>query len=449
MAKQADWPVVAYTGGGSTDVGNLNRLRALYQGYRDTQLDRIRKGNRLVANFYNRLGVAPGTKLEELKKKELKIVEKLKAEHKMISAGLTSETGIQIKKAIKRVNPDLISDQTDYALTDSWIDGMNGEKKLLIAMESELGSFDIWNAYLKGVPGIGPSVGSTIISILNIRKAQFSSSFHKYVGVDTLNNVREGENRVPVLRLLLKDKWPTRGGRSGAYVFFKKEGNKRREFAEKSFKFKKGTSEVIVLNEELFNIISAGDCISTFPSGRTIMEIEDKDDSPLFTGLYGEGRSRRTEHQEMRPYTDKDGNTEMKKGLTYNPKLKTVLVGVLSDLFIKKNPHYNQMYHAYKNRIKTDERRIVNGEHLLADGHITKMAYRYIIKIFLINLWVAWKFIEDLPIERGPYHMEKMNHSFHIDPHFNPVEWVKKYGRNAYTAPAMVDALERAFGSRI
>jgi hypothetical protein len=437
--------LIAYTQEGSTEGTNRNTLKALYQGYRDTQLDRIRRGNRLVANFYNRLGVAPGTKLEQLDKNQLKIIDKLKADHKMITEGITSETGQQIKSAIKRVNPDLIHDFTDWALTKTWISAVEDEDLLLSAMKDEMKSFDIWRFYLENVNGVGPSIGSTIIALFDIREADYVSSFWKYAGLDTVNNVTEDESEnEPVYRLLLEDPWGVKGGHKGAYIFPEGDANKKQVYEEKSFKFKKGSSEVIISNPNLYNVINPGDHIAIFPGGANIAVIEDKDDSPLFSGVYGEGRSRKESHQEMREYTNKDGVIDIKKGLTYNPKIKTVLLGVLSDTLIKSNPHYRKIYWDYKNRIINDPRRKDrDGKHLLPDGRITKMATRYMIKMFVLNLWVAWKYIENLPILRAPYHMEKLGLGFHPDPAFDPKKWVEEFGRTADTAPLLEQAIRR------
>lgn len=443
MARKKVQPK-AYTQQRSTAGANRNTLKALYQGYRDIQLDRIRRGNRLVANFYNRLGLTPGTKLEDLGNKAKNVIERLKVEHRMITEGITSAKGSRIKKAIQRVNPDLIADQADFALTSAWLSAIKDEELLLDAMNEQMIKFDIWTFYLDGVKGIGPSIGSTIISLFDIRKANFVSSFWKYAGLDTVNNTDEGSDPDPVYRLLLEEPWPVKGGHKGACIFRNGDTSNKRVFEEKSFKFKKGSSEIILTNSALYDAINEGDHISMFPKGVNIGVVEDKDNSPLFEGVYGEGRSRKESHQEMREYVNKDGITSLKKGLTYNPYLKTVLLGVLSDTLIKANPHYRDIYWGYKNRILNDPRRKNrDGEHLLPDGRITKMAKRYMIKQFVLNLWVAWRYIEDLPIARGPYHMEKLGLQFHPDPHFDPAEWVATHGRTAFTAPTLEEALRR------
>lgn len=77
----------------------------------------------------------------------------------------------------------------------------------------------------------------------------------------------------------------------------------------------------------------------------------------------GEGRSRK--HTEVRDYIDPSGNIKTKNGITFNPKLKTKLVGVLGPCIIKCSREkksadseesgrpigYAKIYYDYKNRL--------------------------------------------------------------------------------------------------
>ena len=60
----------------------------------------------------------------------------------------------------------------------------------------------------------------------------------------------------------------------------------------------------------------------------------------------GKGRSRRKEHQVDVEYIDKEGKPATKKGITFNPFLKTKLCGVLGAAFLKageKNNPYREI----------------------------------------------------------------------------------------------------------
>ena len=119
----------------------------------------------------------------------------------------------------------------------------------------------------------------------------------------------------------------------------------------------------------------------------------------------GKGRSRRKEHQVDVEYTDKDGKTAIKKGITFNPFLKTKLCGVLGGAFLKageKDNPYREAYYDYKNRLENHP-----NHSLKSKGHRHNMANRYIIKLFLIDLHMKWRELEGLPVS-VPYHEAKL-----------------------------------------
>ena len=67
----------------------------------------------------------------------------------------------------------------------------------------------------------------------------------------------------------------------------------------------------------------------------------------------GKGRSRRKEHLVEVEYKDSDGEMQTKKGITFNPFLKSKLMGVLAGSFLKQRKHgskYAEIYYNYKNR---------------------------------------------------------------------------------------------------
>ena len=69
----------------------------------------------------------------------------------------------------------------------------------------------------------------------------------------------------------------------------------------------------------------------------------------------GQGRSRRKEHQEEATYLDKEKKEQTKMGITFNPFLKTKLVGVLGSSFIKQSAAkcpYRKIYDDYKHRLE-------------------------------------------------------------------------------------------------
>lgn len=114
----------------------------------------------------------------------------------------------------------------------------------------------------------------------------------------------------------------------------------------------------------------------------------------LDTGPDGKGRSRRKEHLVKRAYTDKEGKPAERDSITYNPWLKTKLMGVLATSFIRCGENeYRTIYLNYKNRL---ENRPDWAER--SKGHRHQAALRYMVKQFLVQLYFAWKKIEGLPV---------------------------------------------------
>jgi hypothetical protein len=116
----------------------------------------------------------------------------------------------------------------------------------------------------------------------------------------------------------------------------------------------------------------------------------------------GEGRSRKSHHLVDKQYTDKLGNEVKTKGISFNPTLKTKMVGVLGGSFIKQGGKYRDIYDGYKNRLVNHPKHAEK-----TPGHRHAMANRYMVKMFLQDLWLEWRRIEGLPI-REPYAVEKL-----------------------------------------
>ncbi len=120
----------------------------------------------------------------------------------------------------------------------------------------------------------------------------------------------------------------------------------------------------------------------------------------------GQGRSKKNEHLVTRAYVDRDGKDAEKLGITFNPFLKTKLVGVLGSSFLRagKDNKYAAHYYHYKNRI---ENMAVHAEKTKLHRH--NMAMRYMVKRFLVDLYVAWRALEGLPVA-SEYNEGKLGH---------------------------------------
>jgi len=107
----------------------------------------------------------------------------------------------------------------------------------------------------------------------------------------------------------------------------------------------------------------------------------------------GRGRSKKKEHLVEIAYTNSDGKAATRKGITFNPFLKSKLIGVLGPSFLKCKSMYSVIYYDYKLRLQN------HPDHKdKSDGHRHNMAIRYMIKRFLVDLYVAWRELDDLEV---------------------------------------------------
>ena len=93
----------------------------------------------------------------------------------------------------------------------------------------------------------------------------------------------------------------------------------------------------------------------------------------------------------------------------YNQFLRAKLCGVLGSSFLKCNSPYREYYDNMKHRLESaewgmDSKNPTDKKRPKA-GHQHKAANRYMIKMFLKDLYVAWRTIEGLPV-RPPYQEE-------------------------------------------
>lgn len=141
----------------------------------------------------------------------------------------------------------------------------------------------------------------------------------------------------------------------------------------------------------------------------------------LDVGPDGMGRSRRAEHLVERVYINKDGEEATRLGLTYSPFLKTKLMGVVGPSFLRSRSPWRVEYDNYKHRIESDPKRekVTSAEwkkrfraeaerdmaamtHLWTPGRIHTASTRYMVKMFLADLWVTWRKLEGLTVTE-PY----------------------------------------------
>jgi hypothetical protein len=106
------------------------------------------------------------------------------------------------------------------------------------------------------------------------------------------------------------------------------------------------------------------------------------------------GRSRKREHLREIDYINKDGAEAKRLGITFNPLLKTKLIGVLGPCLIKSGSQpYREIYDGYKHRLESHPDWAARSK-----GHRHNAAIRYMVKRFLADLYTAWRGLAGLPV---------------------------------------------------
>lgn len=282
-------------------------IRASVRSLYDQQKLRIQNGNRIVAAFRVKLGIAPGAAEETTGDEEQDMLKELRSEFKRITDG--------VKRVTKSITIDspLITSLAELQMIEAYERMLESESIHEKVIQNELISENIYKYWLYGVRGVGPLMAGVIVSEIDIAKCNSISALWAYAGLDVVVSKDEttGEQRE-------------------------------------------------------------------------------------------EGRCRKVHHLVQKTYTNRAGETVETRGITFNPFLKTKLVGVLADVFIKLGGPYRDIYDGYKHRLENHPKHKAKTK-----GHRHNMAKRYMIKEFLADLWTHWRELEGLPV-RSRYNEEKL-----------------------------------------
>lgn len=153
-------------------------LRSMVRGTYDLQKLRIEMGNRIVAAYKARLGIAPGQP-EEDEKKAKEILDALRAEFKKITDGVKRE----LPPMSKFTPGQLISSYTELCLVAEYVELETNEEKHFRRLKPILEEFEVYRTFLRGVRGCGPAMAGVLLSEFNIHKAKYPSSLWQYAGL--------------------------------------------------------------------------------------------------------------------------------------------------------------------------------------------------------------------------------------------------------------------------
>lgn len=402
------------------------QIRAMIANIYDLQKLRIGAGNRMVQAFYASMGVAPSTSpydetsAEDKDKEEKKMISAIKKEFGKITNVIyeiyndgkpmssLDITKANIRNSIKKIqnNPDekdklkYIVDLNTYQLYDSYNYLYEAEKVATDAIDEHVKAHPLWDAFFKDIKGCGTLMSAVCIAYLDPYKARHVSSFFKYCGLDTVQD---------------EDK-------EGNKLFLTQDGNFKKVREKMGYldqdgvdyfgKVKK-TDQFTAEGEPIFRG-EDGEVLTSYVlkknvAGEEVIVYEDPETLEEYIGdVVVSQHGRRKGDTEMFEYIDKDGNKQLKRGITYNPIVKTKLMGVLTGCLMKaKDPFYSECYKDYRARLEN------SAYHKnYSKGRINMMAQRYMIKQFLRHLWVVWRQLEGLEVD-NPYEVEKLGHKPH------------------------------------
>lgn len=396
------------TGSQEADVLK-QQIRCLIANVYDLQKLRISAGNRLVQSFYLQLGVAPSTSPDDVDKEEKKMIDRLKAEYKRITDAV-AENNKSIKSNIKALRESdeegkrltLICNDQDFKLVESYTYLLKAEEESTKSLDKYVKQHKLWDAFFADIKGCGTLMSAVCIAYLDPYVAKYPSSFFRYCGMDTVQDEDKDGNKL----YLEKVEGVVTGVKvREAYGYYNSEGQyfgkvqMTDNLSDEGNILFKGEDGGLYEQRQLTKVVD----------GQEMLIYEEVESGKEYVGdVVVSQHGRKMGDTEMVEYVDAEGNRKLKRSITYNPFVKTKLMGVLTGCLIKaKDPVYSKIYYDYKARLDNSPR--YEG---YTPAHKNMMAQRYMIKQFLRNLHTEWRHLEGLPIYE-PYEVEKLGNKPH------------------------------------
>lgn len=396
------------TGSKEADVLK-QQIRCLIANVYDLQKLRISAGNRLVQSFYLQFGVAPSTSPDDVDKEEKKMIDRLKAEYKRITDAV-AENNKSIKSNIKALRESdeegkrltLIRNDQDFKLVESYTYLLKAEEESTKSLDKYVKQHKLWDAFFADIKGCGTLMSAVCIAYLDPYVAKYPSSFFRYCGMDTVQDEDKDGNKL----YLEKVEGVVTGVKvREAYGYYNSEGQyfgkvqMTDNLSDEGNILFKGEDGGLYEQRQLTKVVD----------GQEMLIYEEVESGKEYVGdVVVSQHGRKMGDTEMVEYVDAEGNRKLKRSITYNPFVKTKLMGVLTGCLIKaKDPVYSKIYYDYKARLDNSPR--YEG---YTPAHKNMMAQRYMIKQFLRNLHTEWRHLEGLPIYE-PYEVEKLGNKPH------------------------------------
>lgn len=355
------------TGEQNSVIAPPNNARILVRGAYDIQALRIQTGNRIFGNFKVKLGQLPGTAEEALDPQSKEILTKIRSATGTLATNVVANV-LDPKKDSKK------SELGDAYPTEPDSEDSEAEKKekKLAGLVSQL--IDIHYAQIMGdsdkIPQRRRFMGTPIIS--DFTELCLISEYKELYRQEKTHfgHIEKILDDYDIYREFLQD---VRGvGPAMAGVIISEVNIEKAKYATSLFRY----------------------------AGLDVAED-------------GRGRSRRAEHLVDVQYTARDGSMQTRKSITFNPWLKTKLIGVLATSFLRSKSPYADIYYNYKHRLENHPNWVEESKR-----HRHNAAIRYMIKQFLAELYEQWRPLRGLPAYK-PYEEEKLGLTHGRDPKIN------------------------------
>lgn len=344
------------------------KIRNLVKTVYDIQKLRIATGNRVVQSFNIQMGQAPSTKQEDMDSEAQKMIQTLHKEYNRITDGYINKSySVSKKTSVKSDDDDGKTVQAEVELVK--LGAKDSLHKVIDKMSADK---DAGIKFIKS--DLDYKMVGTYVQLLNTEE-------------ETIKILAKEVEQHPMWDAFFKDVAGCGPLMSAICISY-------------------------------FDIYKSRHVSSFWKyAGLDVVQVEDGVDEDGIPKYHGEGRSKR--HIEMVNYIDKNGNTCQKRSITYNPELKTKLLGVLGSNFIKqgKKSKYEQIYRDMRARLA--QRPDLKAEYDADGNEIDRnkgrrhyMANRYMVKMFVRDMWVAWRTVEELPIS-APYEVDKLGRKPH------------------------------------
>lgn len=380
-----------------------NTIKPIVQGIEQLQRLRIATGNRIAAinrlrnqGVEDHIGTQTPADQEKLEKEYAVALDAVKSEYKRITDEVI-ENNYKKGKAgnlptPKKFQPsNLINSYSELLLVDQYLRLVDNEEINIGQLEYALDEYPIYTYYLQKIAGVGPKIAGVIISEIDIYQTKYVRNLWAYAGLDTVIYGEYTDNKGVVNTVTMSE--------INAY-YRDRDGSLPME-------------------------------VNGYP-----VEFKTK------------GRDRSRVSQVVRHYVNASGEDAVRNSITFNPYLKTKLIGVLGGSFLKQTATYvdgekmstaaregiaktlgwtatpsasaavkkaqviaflrangysvetkigpfAKIYYDYRARIESSTKPSHQG---LTAAHVHNMAVRYMVKAFLRELYVVWRHIEDLPI---------------------------------------------------